>query len=333
MSPSQNDAPGLLAQSRLNPEVIALMTQANRFCAMRGKTVRYPLQEGTRRSPFIYSETTPEATRMFTREAEEKEIICETMYFGYSPLFSVGMAHGAPRPQEAVMARRLSGFLLRDELWTEKTLWRPPRLPFSADFVFRFADTFPGVSVSVCPTAHEIRLNWINTASHADRTNALLFDPVGPEVTAFIKECFPGDADAQALVFAPRPAPPSLPPVSRPPGISVEIWERMTALKPGMTRADLLQLFETEGGMSSPRQRIYIMRNRRGHGLHIKINAEFAPAHTPLLWRGGKGFVLSADAMMWSAQGGEMPTDIIIDLTPLYLGLFYGGRVKGRTMT
>ena len=45
-------------------------------------------------------------------------------------------------------------------------------------------------------------------------------------------------------------------------------------LKPGMTRADLLKVFTTEGGVSTPLQRTYVHRRCQW----VKVDVEFAPS-------------------------------------------------------
>ena len=50
--------------------------------------------------------------------------------------------------------------------------------------------------------------------------------------------------------------------------------ERMRTVKPGMTRADLLKVFTTEGGLSTRLWRTYVSRE----GPFFKVDVEFTPA-------------------------------------------------------
>jgi hypothetical protein len=49
--------------------------------------------------------------------------------------------------------------------------------------------------------------------------------------------------------------------------------QRMLTVKQGMTRGDLLQVFTTEGGLSSPWERTYVSRDCR----YFKVDVKFQP--------------------------------------------------------
>jgi len=66
-------------------------------------------------------------------------------------------------------------------------------------------------------------------------------------------------------------------------------------IKPGMTRADLLKVFTTEGGLWSPGHRTYVLRRCP----QIKVDVEFVPTQPD--------------------QTGEKPTDIISKISKPYL--------------
>ena len=53
--------------------------------------------------------------------------------------------------------------------------------------------------------------------------------------------------------------------------------ERMEAVEPGMTRADLLQVFATEGGLSTGLQRTYVFRECP----YFKVDVEFDSVARP----------------------------------------------------
>ena len=52
-----------------------------------------------------------------------------------------------------------------------------------------------------------------------------------------------------------------------------EALQRMLTVKPGMTRGDLLKVFTTEGGISSPWERTYVSRDCR----YFKVDVKFQP--------------------------------------------------------
>jgi hypothetical protein len=57
----------------------------------------------------------------------------------------------------------------------------------------------------------------------------------------------------------------------------VEVMEAISAIKPGMTRADLLTVFTEEGGISTRDHRTYV------YGLcpFVKVEVDFAPVTNP----------------------------------------------------
>jgi len=69
--------------------------------------------------------------------------------------------------------------------------------------------------------------------------------------------------------------------------------DAIDTIKVGMTRADLMKVFTTEGGLSTASQRTYVYRECP----YIKIDVKFAT----------------------SRRGEERPTDIIVDVSRPYL--------------
>src|SRR6266478_419864 len=53
--------------------------------------------------------------------------------------------------------------------------------------------------------------------------------------------------------------------------------KKMQKIKPGMTRADLLKVFTTEGGLSTSLNRTYVYRECQ----YIKVDVEFEPVGRP----------------------------------------------------
>jgi len=57
----------------------------------------------------------------------------------------------------------------------------------------------------------------------------------------------------------------------------VEVMETIDAIKPGMTRADLLTVFTVEGGISTRARRTYVYRLCP----YIKVEVDFTPVTNP----------------------------------------------------
>ncbi len=78
---------------------------------------------------------------------------------------------------------------------------------------------------------------------------------------------------------------------------------RMEVIQPGMTRAQLLAVFRTEGGLSSRTRRTYVNQNCP----YFKVDVEFRPAQEPQ--RDAEGRI----------PGDESPTDVITRISRPYL--------------
>ena len=63
-----------------------------------------------------------------------------------------------------------------------------------------------------------------------------------------------------------------------------EVLIRMLAVKPGMTRNDLLRVFTTEGGISTGLQRTFVSRDCR----YFKVDVEFEAVGRPSRDRDGR---------------------------------------------
>jgi hypothetical protein len=60
-----------------------------------------------------------------------------------------------------------------------------------------------------------------------------------------------------------------------------EALRRMQTVKPGMTRTDLLKVFTTEGGLSSPLHRTFVSRDCP----YFKVDVELRPSVTRVVTR------------------------------------------------
>ena len=80
-----------------------------------------------------------------------------------------------------------------------------------------------------------------------------------------------------------------------------EALKRMQAIKPGMTRTDLLKVFTTEGGISTPLHRTFVSRDCP----YFKVDVEFEAVGHPI--RGDDGRMI---------EGGQ---DVIVKISRPYL--------------
>lgn len=69
-----------------------------------------------------------------------------------------------------------------------------------------------------------------------------------------------------------------------------KVYERMLAIKPGMTRGQLLRVFEGDGGLSTPLRRTFVSREC----LFFKVDVEFEAVGRPS--RDADGRVTSMEA-------------------------------------
>jgi len=67
--------------------------------------------------------------------------------------------------------------------------------------------------------------------------------------------------------------------------------KEMEKIKPGMTRADLLKVFTTEGGLSTGLNRTYVYRECP----YIKVDVEFEPVGRPARDAEGRVTLVEAD--------------------------------------
>ena len=117
-------------------------------------------------------------------------------------------------------------------------------------------------------------------------------------------------------------------------GVPASVLTRIATLKPGMTRADVLRLFTTEGGVFTAYWNHYVYRSAVSSkpGQHdgmfgvpgglVKVNIDFAPPDADIDWVDGKGFWLgqnkySASHNQFGLSGN--PDDIVLKVSPPYV--------------
>ena len=79
-----------------------------------------------------------------------------------------------------------------------------------------------------------------------------------------------------------------------------DILKECESIKPGMTRADLLKIFTTEGGLYTQTERTFDHKRC----LYIKVDVEFAPTKSE------------------KRLQPEQPTDTITKISKPYLGIY-----------
>ena len=152
--------------------------------------------------------------------------------------------------------------------------------------------------------------------------------PVLPKVVRLLQAIYPNDHRLNS--FHPLP----LPIVPKAKGIPASALTRIATLTPGQTRADVLRLFTTEGGVSTTYWNHYVYKDYglttldRKDGLAVvpgglvKVNVDFAPRDADVVWLHGRGF--------WLHQGdyhapptldrfAERPDDVILRVSAPYV--------------
>jgi hypothetical protein len=151
--------------------------------------------------------------------------------------------------------------------------------------------------------------------------------PVLPKVIRLLHAADPDDHSLSA--FHPLATPKRIAK-----GIPAPALARIAAIKPGMTRADVLRVFTTEGGLSTTYRNHYVYRDyglagvgsRDGlvavSGKLIKVNIDFAPRDADIVWLNGCGFWLhQSDYRSHPGQPrlNGQPDDVILRVSPPYL--------------
>lgn len=151
--------------------------------------------------------------------------------------------------------------------------------------------------------------------------------PVLPKVVRLLQAVHPDDHGLSA--FHPLP-----PPVAAAKAIPASAIARIATIKPGMTRADVLKVFTTEGGVSTTYWNHYVYRDYglaaigRTDGLvvvdggMIKVNVDFAPRDADVLWLNGRGFWLHQNDYRGHPHPTNIegqPDDIILRVSPPYV--------------
>jgi hypothetical protein len=222
-----------------------------------------------------------------------------------------------PDPGKRWIAR-LSQLLLMNRLYTANAdSWDEfgPTTPTPL-LVFQFwTDSHYLMEVKVSPATHLMQFRWNKKPPSTSRIVTVNFDAIGPGLYTLLREAFPKSLDIQALTLTASPKAP----ISQ--RIPNEIRQQIQTIRPGMTRADLLKVFETEGGISARYRRTYVYRGGSSSSNRIKIDVTFAPGVDDVLWSDGKGLVLASTTNKSGGDFRERPDDIITQISAPYSGL------------
>ena len=152
--------------------------------------------------------------------------------------------------------------------------------------------------------------------------------PVLPKVTRLFQVI---DSSDPGLNFAPVTVQASPPSTT---GIPASVLAQIGTLKPGMTRADVLRMFTTEGGLSSTYWNHYVYRSlvpsKPGQqhnmlgvpGGFVKVDVNFAPSDADVDWIDGQGFWLHQseyEKTHTPARYDGLPSDVILRVSSPYV--------------
>jgi hypothetical protein len=243
--------------------------------------------------------------------------------------------------QDRSFTQRLASLLLDDKTYASAPDFHDAQgrsQNFLPLFTFRLRRTenyAPYLTVQVDPNAQELCvLAPFAKREHHPTELYANYTLVAPQLTALIKKAFPSSPQAQAVkawrAYV-RPIPASIP---------AAVQSQIATLRSGMTRADLLKLFGTEGGLSSRTWRTYVWRGATipGQGTvqqngvagtaktmifaqFIKVDVQFMPKEAHLQWINGAGILIDPMELYRFGSSGEAASDIIVRISPPYLAL------------
>lgn len=187
-------------------------------------------------------------------------------------------------------------------------------LPKFTFYVRSSAVYSPYIVVDIDPTAQELRVMapFAKREHHPTELYAN-YTLVAPQLTALIKEAFPSSPQAQAVKTwsaYKRSVPVSIP---------AAVQAQIATLQPGMTRAGVLKLFGTEGGLSSRTWRTYVWKGVSVGNQLIKVDVEFMPKEAHIQWINGAGILIDPMELYRFGNGGEDASDIIVRISLPYL--------------
>lgn len=243
------------------------------------------------------------------------------------------------KEQGADFAKSLAALLLDERTYAWNANRRDPqgevrRFPFAPTVLLRIwagDDEDRYMDIEITPETQQMSFgaSWARVwpLEIADYTL------VAPAMVALLKRAFPDDPKIQALVptrAASLPIPAQIP---------SDVRARTATLRPGMTRADLLKLFETEGGISTRWQHTYVFRGVRiptqavadqpliglspgrvGNDWQmVKVDVEFAPATARVRWVEGAGILVDPKDI-YRFGDNDQPDDVILSISPPRLG-------------
>jgi hypothetical protein len=225
--------------------------------------------------------------------------------------------------KDASFAARVASLLLEDAPYLSG-----PSSGVSTDPVYflRFWKGEDQVRLDIVPTAHLFSVAYQDKPSLSWVYAMGDLYPIFDRLLPLLKSAFPHDDLISSLTLPPKILAPPLPQKN----IPARVLKKIAQIKPGMTRADLLKLFETEGGTSSRSYRSYVYReelfivekvDNYNISKLVKVSVEFAAPEQKVLWLGGRGYVLRQGNVLPN-QAIEQPDDIIIRISKPFLDVY-----------
>lgn len=241
--------------------------------------------------------------------------------------------HLSGRVQGRAFTKRLADILLDPETYATEGLFGGGNRSIvgtscRVDLVVRASGRERSrLDISIFPDVQEILIT-APYIFHSQFPDAYLVNYafVAPRMIALLKSAFPTASRIRSLKPLPPPAEEEkreriLPSDKR---LPLEAQQQLANLRIGMTRADLLRIFETEGGISTRFQNHYNLRGVQIGSQCVKINVRFAPKGTPVLIMHGFGLIIDPKlpyldrSKPFPFEGA--PDDVIVGLSTPHLG-------------
>ena len=204
----------------------------------------------------------------------------------------------------------------------------------------------PELTVDIYPDIQELNIHAGTTANRTYPRGVLInYAFIAPDVIALLKQTFPDVPQIQALTAkssAPHWMAGNVSPLKER-DTSPDMRRRLAQIHPGITRAELLRVCETQGGLSSTFQRAYVLRSASVpielHGVEevngvrtpkvistsdlVKVDVSFAPRGESVKWVKGRGILLNP-AHAYKSRPDERPDDVVVHVSEPYLQGFVG---------
>ena len=281
-----------------------------------GKATPLPAVTGT-----IASNRLGEEQVEFLRSADRVEAFATLVTpAGKFPLHTTRWDSTTEGLQGKKFTRTLTSLLLNDKTYASAPDFHDASghsrnfLPMFSLCIRNSVSYMPFIVVDVDPDAQELRV-MAPCAKREHHPTELYanYALVAPQLTALLKKAYPASSQVQAL----KAWPVFVKPI--PFGIPQEVRQQIAELHPGMTRAGVLELFGTEGGLSSRFQHTYVWKGPSVGSQLIKVDVEFVPKEVHFQWVNGAAIVIDPGELYRTTSQTEATDDVIVRISPPYL--------------